>query len=55
MKFSLIALTACCAVTSSAFALTDLVGVNPLTDVPGTNPPRLVLTDVPGTNPPRYV
>jgi hypothetical protein len=44
MKISLIALLACCAVTSSAFALTD---------DPGSNPPRMALTDDPGSNPPR--
>ena len=58
MKITLIALIACCAVTSSAFALTDDPGSNPprmaLTDDPGSNPPRMALTDDPGSNPPRF-
>ena len=65
MKFSLIGIALCCAVTSSAFAgspatpvlATDLPGVNPpratLADLPGVNPPRATLADLPGVNPPR--
>ena len=44
MKVSLIALVACCAVSSAAFALTD---------DPGNSPPRLSLMDDPGNSPPR--
>jgi len=53
MKSRLIAFAACCAVTSSAFALSDNPGTNPprVMDNPGTNPPRAM--DNPGTNPPR--
>ncbi|MGA2189043.1 MAG: hypothetical protein ABSH33_10945 [Steroidobacteraceae bacterium] len=56
MKFSLIAIAACCAVTVPAFALHDNPGTNPphvlQADNPGTNPPHVVLADNPGTNPP---
>ena len=45
MKFSLIAMVACCAVSGPVFALNDSPGVNPphfaLTDSPGVNPPHL--------------
>ena len=42
MKGSLIALFACCAVSSTAFALPDDPGMNPprFADDPGMNPPR---------------
>ena len=57
MKFSLIAIAACCAVTGSAFALNDSPGSNPpqfvRTDSPGSNPPQFVRTDSPGSNPPQ--
>jgi hypothetical protein len=57
MKFSLIALAACCAVAGSAFALADDQGVHPprlaLTDDQGVHPPRLALTDDQGVHPPR--
>ena len=53
MKSSLFTLVACCAVASSAFALTDNPGANPprVMDNPGANPPRVM--DNPGANPPR--
>ncbi len=57
MKASLIALFACCAVYSSAFARMDDPGVNPprfaVSDDPGVNPPRFAVSDDPGVNPPR--
>ena len=46
MKFSLIAIAACCAVTGSAFALNDN---------PGTSPPQFAQVDNPGTSPPQFV
>jgi hypothetical protein len=60
MKFSLIAFTASCALTTSAFAmnpsrtlLTDITGVNQprLTDITGVNQPRFA--DITGVNQPR--
>jgi hypothetical protein len=57
MKFSLIALAVCCAVASSAFALTDDTAVHPprlaLTDDTAVHPPRLALTDDTAVHPPR--
>ncbi len=54
MKLSLIALFACCAVSSTAFARMDDPGVNPphFTDDPGVNPPHFTVSDDPGVNPP---
>jgi hypothetical protein len=61
MKFSLIAIVASCALTTSAFAMNPsrtskgITGINAprlsLTDITGSNPPRL--TDITGSNPPR--
>ena len=57
MKISLIALAACCAVSSSAFALQDIPESPPprliLNDIPESPPPRLALTDIPESPPPR--
>ena len=55
MKISLIALLACCAVSSTAFAFQDDPGANVprLTDDPGANVPRLM--DDPGANVPRLM
>ena len=44
MKFSLIALVACCAVSSAAFAVSD---------EPGVSPPKVALIDEPGVSPPK--
>ncbi|MGA2840800.1 MAG: hypothetical protein ABSG18_11580 [Steroidobacteraceae bacterium] len=59
MKFSLIAIAACCAVTGSAFALNDNPGTNPpqfaQADNPGTSPPQFAQVDNPGTSPPQFV
>ena len=60
MKPSLIALFACCAVSSTAFARMDArmddPGVNPphftVSDDPGVNPPYFTVSDDPGVNPP---
>ena len=55
MKVSLIALVACCAVSSAAFALTDDPGNSPprvVMDDPGNSPPRVAMDD-PGNSPPR--
>ncbi len=59
MKPSLIALIACCAVSSTAFAQTVDVSVQPpqlrtTDDMPGDHPPQLRLTDdMPGDHPPQ--
>ena len=59
MKFSLIAIAACCAVTGSAFALNDNPGTSPpqfaQADNPGTSPPQFAHVDNPGTSPPQFV
>jgi hypothetical protein len=59
MKFSLIAIAACCAVTGSAFALNDNPGTSPpqfaQADNPGTSPPQFAQVDNPGTSPPQFV
>jgi hypothetical protein len=59
MKFSLIAIAACCAVTGSAFALNDNPGTSPpqfaQVDNPGTSPPQFAQVDNPGTSPPQFV
>jgi hypothetical protein len=59
MKFSLIAIAACCAVTGSAFALNDNPGTSPpqfaQADNPGTSPPQFAQADNPGTSPPQFV
>ena len=57
MKMSLVALTACCVISSNAFAVTDSAGAMPprlvLADSAGAMPPRLVLVDSAGAMPPR--
>ena len=44
MKAILVTLIACCAATSTAFALQDS---------PGAHPPQFQLTDSPGAHPPQ--
>jgi hypothetical protein len=57
MKFRLIALAACCAFTSSAFALQDDPYVHPpqaqVTDDPYVHPPQAQVTDDPYVHPPQ--
>ena len=57
MKPSLIALFACCALTSAAFAQTEDPGKHPpqlaQTEDPGNHPPQLAQTEDPGNHPPQ--
>jgi len=58
MKASLIALFACCAISSMAIARMDDPGMNPphftVSDDPGMNPPHFTVSDDPGMNPPHF-
>ena len=57
MKMSLVALAACCVISSNAFAVTDSAPTTPpkfmLSDSAPATPPKFMLADSAGATPPR--